>query len=95
MNQNKTQQEQERVEPDTLWHDHTIEPEQLIQLDPLEITHEMVQQAQQPELADYNIASLPTRAFTRRTQKQERDREDESETRQRLATLLGQTRIPA
>ena len=42
-----------------LWLDPDIPPEHLVCLDPLDITREMVQQAQQPELANFEIWILP------------------------------------
>ena len=52
---------QENIDPEALWQNPDIEPEDLIQLDPLEITPEMVDEAEQPELADYGLYSLPPR----------------------------------
>ena len=54
------------VDPESLWLDSTIEPEQLIRLDPLEITSAMEQQAERPELADPILQGLAERNFTLR-----------------------------
>ena len=45
--------------PEELWLDPDIPPEHLIRLDPLDITEEIVQKAQQPELANFEIWILP------------------------------------
>jgi hypothetical protein len=42
-----------------LWLDPDVEPEELVLLDPLDITSEMVEQAEQPELANYYLRRLP------------------------------------
>ena len=52
------------IDPGELWLDESITPEELIRLDPLDITPEMVEQAEQPELGDYSLQSLPERAST-------------------------------
>lgn len=49
---------QEPIDPESLWLNEDIEPEELIQLDPLDITSEMEAQAERPELADPLIAGL-------------------------------------
>ena len=54
------------VDPESLWFDDTVEPEQLIRLDPLKVTREMEQQAERPELADPILQALPARRFTLR-----------------------------
>ncbi len=48
-----------QLDPGELWLDQDIEPEQLVKLDPLEITDEIVRLAKFPELADPLIAFLP------------------------------------
>jgi len=48
-------------DPEALWLNPDIEPEELIARDPLDITPEMVDEAEQPELGDYNLYSLPPR----------------------------------
>ena len=42
-----------------LWLDPDVEPEELPRLDPLDITREMVEQAEQPELSDFYLRRLP------------------------------------
>ena len=54
---------QEPIDPEALWGNLDIEPEELVRLDPLDITPEMEAQAEQPELADHNLQSLPARRF--------------------------------
>ncbi len=51
------------IDPESLWLDTNIEPEELIRLDPLEFTYEMEQQAERPELADFVLQSLRERKF--------------------------------
>jgi hypothetical protein len=66
--QNKTKgangSEDAVVDPEQLWLDQSIEPEELVQLDPLDITGEMVEQAEQPELADWTVRRLRPRSFS-------------------------------
>ena len=50
---------QERFDPEELWLNIDIEPEELIRLDPLDITRRMVEQAEQPELANPVLRRLP------------------------------------
>ena len=45
--------------PEELWLDPDIEAEELINLDPLDITDEIVELAEHPELADPIIRALP------------------------------------
>ncbi len=47
------------MNPYELWLDDDIEPEELIRLDPLDITEEMVMQAEYPELMDFFVSGLP------------------------------------
>ena len=54
---------QEPIDPEALWGNPDIEPEELVQVDPLDITPELVEHAEHPELADYNLQSLPVRRF--------------------------------
>jgi hypothetical protein len=46
-------------DPEALWLDQDIEPEELIQIDPLDITDRMVEAAEKPELADPVLRRLP------------------------------------
>jgi len=55
-------QERTDIDPAELWLDQDIEPEALIELDPLDIEADMVDQAEQPELGDPLLTSLPNRA---------------------------------
>jgi hypothetical protein len=55
---------QEPIDPEALWLNEDIEPEELIRLDPLDITPEMETQAERPELADPFIAGLPYIRFS-------------------------------
>ena len=41
-----------------LWHDPDIPPEHLVHLDPLDITREMLKQAESPDLVNYWLARL-------------------------------------
>ena len=47
------------MEVDELWLDQSITPRELIQLDPLDITAEMIAQAERPELANATLQQLP------------------------------------
>jgi len=47
------------VDPEELWLDQDISVEELIERDPLEITREMLEVADHPELADPILAALP------------------------------------
>jgi len=49
------------IDPEELWLDQDIAPEELIRLDPLDIDHEMVEQAEQPERADPLFLGIPSR----------------------------------
>jgi len=53
-------------DPEALWLNQDIEPEELIARDPLDITPEVVDEAEQPELADYSLYSLLPRRTTPR-----------------------------
>ena len=53
-------------DPEALWLDQDIEPEELTACDPLDITPEILDEVEQPELADYNLYSLPPRKTTPR-----------------------------
>ena len=46
-------------DPEELWLDQDIEPEELIRIDPLDITDMMVEVAENPELADPVLRRLP------------------------------------
>jgi len=48
-------------DPNELWLDQDIEMGQLVELDPFDITPEMVDAAEQPELADPLLMDLPNR----------------------------------
>ena len=48
-----------RIDPEELWLDQDIEPEELIRLDPLDITDQMVELAEHPELIDPVLLHLP------------------------------------
>ena len=50
------------IDPAELWLDQDIEPEALIELDPLDIDADMADQAEQPELSDPLLTSLSTKA---------------------------------
>lgn len=50
---------QREIDPAELWLDLSIEPEELIELDPLDISREMVEQAEHPELGDPLLVFLP------------------------------------
>ena len=39
-------------DPEDLWMDQEVAPEVLVEIDPLDVTREMVKLAEQPELAD-------------------------------------------
>ena len=54
----------ERIDPEALWLDQSVPPEQLVRLDPLDITPEMVDEAEQPELGDSILQRLPARRFS-------------------------------
>ena len=51
------------IDPETLWFDTDIEPESLIEDDPLEISQEIIELAEQPELSDFWLMSLPSRQW--------------------------------
>ena len=55
----------EKVDPEALWLDETVEAEDLIRLDPLDVA-ELEAFSEQPELADFNIRNLPSRAYSER-----------------------------
>lgn len=50
---------QREIDPEELWLDMSIEPEELIELDPLDVTDDMVEQAEHPELGDPLLVFLP------------------------------------
>lgn len=54
------------IDPEELWLDQDIAPEELIRLDPLDITYEMAKLAERPELADPILRKLPRRKFSLR-----------------------------
>jgi len=51
------------IDPEALWLNSSVEPETLIAQDPLDISQVMVEQAEQPELGDFRLMSLPPRRF--------------------------------
>ena len=53
-------------DPGDLWLDQEVPPEDLIRLDPLDISQEMVEQAERPEEADPLLRSLPERSTSLR-----------------------------
>ena len=55
-------------DPEDLWLDQEVPPEDLIRLDPLDISLEMVEQAERPEEADPVLRSLPERKFSLRSE---------------------------
>jgi len=55
-------------DPEDLWLDQEVPPEDLIRLDPLDISQEMVEQAERPEEADPVLRSLPERKFSLRSE---------------------------
>jgi hypothetical protein len=57
---------QDTVDAESLWLDETIAPEDLIRLDPLDIPLDWVDQAEQPELADFAMRNLRPRNFSLR-----------------------------
>jgi hypothetical protein len=50
------------IDPAELWLDQDIEPEALIELDPLDIDADMVDDAEQPEVGDPLLCSLSKKA---------------------------------
>lgn len=46
-------------EPEELWLDQSVEPEDLVRLDPLAVTAAMEEQAEQPELTNFVLQRLP------------------------------------
>ncbi|MCC6699773.1 MAG: hypothetical protein IT365_29390 [Candidatus Hydrogenedentes bacterium] len=55
----------EEIDPGALWLDDSVEAEDLMRLDPLDVA-ELEAQAEQPELADYNLQRLPSRGYSER-----------------------------
>ena len=55
---------QDRIDPESLWLDLDVTPEDLIRLDPLDIPLDLVDQAEQPELADFTLLNLRPRRFS-------------------------------
>ena len=55
----------EEIDPEALWLDESVEAEDLIRLDPLDVA-ELEAFIEQPELADENIQSLPGRGYSER-----------------------------
>lgn len=55
----------EKVDPEALWLDDSVEAEDLMRLDPLDVA-ELEAFSEQPELADVNIQSLPGREYSER-----------------------------
>jgi hypothetical protein len=46
-------------DPGELWLDLSVSPEELVRLDPLDISAEMVELAERPELEDWVLRRLP------------------------------------
>ena len=65
---------QDRIDPESLWFDLDVAPEELIRVDPLDITGDMVDMAEQPELADRTLWCLPSRRFSLRSEAMQRRR---------------------
>ena len=59
------------IDPEALWLGASVEPESLIEDDPLEISQEIIEQAEQPELSDFWLMSLPSRRCGLRTEARE------------------------
>ena len=59
----------EKIDPEALWLSQDIAPEELIARDPLDITPEMVEEAEQPELADFALRRLPERSDSLRLER--------------------------
>ena len=57
--ESRMKQEAARGPREEFWLNQSIEPEELLQLDPLDITEQMVEQAEHVELADYDLSRLP------------------------------------
>ncbi len=57
---------QDKIDPEKLWMDQSIEPEELVEIDPLDITPEMVDAAEEPELDDQVLQNLPRRGSSLR-----------------------------
>ena len=57
---------QEQIDPEALWLNQDIAPEEFITRDPLDITPEMVEEAEQPELANFALQRLPERSHSLR-----------------------------
>ena len=55
----------EEIDSGALWLDDSVEAEDLIRLDPLDVA-ELEAFSEQPELADWNIQSLPGREYSER-----------------------------
>lgn len=50
---------QDKIDPEALWLDQDIDPDDFVRLDPLDITIDMVEQVEHPELADFVLRRLP------------------------------------
>ena len=59
------------IDPEALWFDTDIKPEALIEDDPLEISQEIIELAEQPELSDFWLMTLPSRQWGLRTEARE------------------------
>jgi len=55
---------QEVIDVEALWLDLSVSPADLIRLDPLGATMNIVEEAECPELADFILQRLPTRRFS-------------------------------
>lgn len=55
---------QEEIDVTDLWFDWSVSPRDLVRLDPLDVTADMVDEAECPEMADFIMQRLPTRRFS-------------------------------
>ena len=62
---------QKDIDPEELWLDQDIAPEELIRLDPLDITYEIVAQAERPESTDPLFLGISGRELSLRQEEQE------------------------
>ena len=64
--------DEKTVDPEELWLDLDVPPEELIELDPLDITPNMVEQAERPEEADWTLRHIRPRRFSLRMEELQR-----------------------
>jgi len=62
---------QKDIDPEELWLDQDIAPEELIRLDPLDIDYDMVEQAEQPERADLLFLGISGRELSLKQEERE------------------------